>query len=107
MKGKELKGTTTINLQGMVHELRFDMNSFCELEDRFGNINKAFEVLQNGSMKGIRTLLWAGLLHEDGEVTEKEVGEMVRIKDLTTIADKITEALNIALPEEKSSKEKN
>ena len=57
--------------------LLFDLNAFAELEERFGSMDKAFDAMQKGSLKAARTLLWAGLLHEDVKLTERMVGSMV------------------------------
>lgn len=80
----------------------FDLNAFCELEEKFGNIEKAFEVLQSGSMKAVRTLLWTGLVHEDEALTEKEVGKMVSFSNVKLLTQKLTEAMSEGLPEAKN-----
>jgi hypothetical protein len=82
--------------------LVFDLNAFCEIEDKFGSITEAFKALENVSMKAIRTLLWAGLLHEDESLTEKEVGKMIDIANISELAKAVTEAMNTALPEPKN-----
>ncbi|ERI10891.1 hypothetical protein [Aneurinibacillus aneurinilyticus] len=82
--------------------LVFDLNAFCELEEKFGSTSAAFEVLQDGSMKGIRTMLWAGLVHEDESLTEKEVGKLVSFSNIQVLADKITEAMSEGMPEAKN-----
>ncbi|SHH05865.1 hypothetical protein [Tepidibacter thalassicus] len=110
MKGKELKQVgIKIKLDKERH-LLFDLNSFCELEDRFGSIQKAFEELQKGSVKGIRTLLWAGLIHEDEGLTEKEVGKMITLEKLNEVVDIISKAISDAMPNpngDEENKEKN
>lgn len=83
--------------------LVFDLNAFCELEDRFGDINAAFQALENGSVKAIRTLLWVGLIHEDENLTEKQVGKLVTFDNVQEIAEKINQAMSKSLPEEKNS----
>ncbi|MED1419016.1 hypothetical protein [Bacillus smithii] len=82
--------------------LVFDLNAFCEIEDKFGSITEAFKAVENVSMKAIRTLLWAGLLHEDESLTEKEVGKMIDIANISELANAITEAMNTALPDPKN-----
>lgn len=78
--------------------LKFDLNSFAELEERYGSVDKAMEVLQSGTIKGIRTLLWCGLIHEDEKLTERQVGGMIGIGDLAELSEKLTEAMTGALP---------
>lgn len=79
--------------------LVYDMNAFCELEERFGTLQQAMEELQKGSLKAIRTALWAGLVHEDESLTEKQVGAMIGVVDLQDVAKKMAEAIQAALPE--------
>ena len=51
-------------------------------------------------MKATRTLLWAGLLHEDESLTERKVGAMISLTNVETIMEQITRALTAALPED-------
>lgn len=79
--------------------LKFDLNAFAELEEKFGTMDAAFQAMQKGSLKAARTLLWAGLLHEDETLTEKRVGGMVTLANLSGIMDSITSALTSAMPD--------
>ncbi len=69
--------------------LLFDLNAFAELEDKFGSL-----------------LLWAGLLHEDENLTERQVGAMISLTNVEKIMEQITEALTAALPEDTGDAEK-
>ena len=79
--------------------LKFDLNAFAELEDKFGSMDAAFQAMQKGSLKAARTLLWAGLLHEDETLTERKVGGLVTLANLSGIMDSITSALTAAMPD--------
>lgn len=79
--------------------LLFDFNAFSELEDVYGSAEKAFDKLQKGSIKALRTLLWAGLVHEDESLTEKAVGKMLGLADVKYVSEKITDALKVSAPE--------
>lgn len=35
--------------------LKYDFNAFCEIEERLGSVDAAFDILQNFSIKGMRT----------------------------------------------------
>lgn len=83
--------------------LKFDLNAFSELEEKYGNMEKAFSAMQGGSMKAARTLLWAGLLHEDATLTERQVGGMVTLENLETVMDSISKALMEAMPQDEAS----
>jgi len=78
--------------------LKFDLNAFIELEEKYGDIDTAFKDIEGGKMKAIRTVLWAGLVHEDESLTEKQVGALVTVSNLNEITDKLTEAVNVSLP---------
>lgn len=80
--------------------LVFDLNAFAELEDKYGTMEKAFEAMRSGSMKAARTLLWAGLLHEDANLTERQVGGMVTLENIQLVMDSITAALLEAMPQD-------
>ena len=86
--------------------LLFDLNGFAELEDKFDSLDQAFQKMQQGSVKGTRTLLWAGLLHEDENLTERQVGAMISLTNVESIMEQITEALTAALPEDTGDAEK-
>lgn len=89
-----------VTLGATEHTIKFDLNSFAELEERFGSVDEAMKKLQDGSIKGIRTLLWCGLVHENDKLTEKEVGAMVNIQDLEGLTAALTGALGSSLPEQ-------
>ncbi len=77
-------------------KLRYDLNALCELEDRFDK--PIMEILsgigEKMSIKLVRTLVWAGLIHEDEELTEKQVGTMVDMSNIMEVQEKLTEALS-------------
>ena len=83
--------------------IKFDLNAFSELEEKYGNMEKAFHAMQGGSMKAARTLLWAGLLHEDDTLTERQVGGMVTLDNLETVMDSISKALMEAMPQDETA----
>lgn len=59
--------------------IKFDMNAFALLEEKYGTIQQAMESLQQGKIKDVRTILWAGLTHDevvlddDGEPTKYNI----------------------------------
>lgn len=65
-----------IDLGGQTRTLRYDGNALFEIEERLGRpIADLADIIV--SAKTIRTLLWAGLLHENGALTEKDVGSWI------------------------------
>ncbi|MBU5455254.1 tail assembly chaperone [Caproiciproducens sp. MSJ-32] len=100
MKASELKNKgIKFKLNDKEYELKFDMNTFCELEEVYGDINKAFEDLQNRKIKAIRALIYSAIKAEDESVTLKEVGRMLTLSDMERLGTAINEALVIAMPE--------
>lgn len=100
MKASELKNKgIKFKINSKEYELKFDMNTFCELEEVYGDINKAFEDLQNRKIKAIRALIYSSIKAEDESVTLKEVGRMLTLNDMERLGTAINEALNMAMPE--------
>jgi hypothetical protein len=100
MKASELKNKgMKFKLSDKEYELKFDINTFCELEDIYGDINKAFEDLENRKIKAIRALIYSAIKAEDESVTLKDVGRMLTLSDMERLGTAINEALLIAVPE--------
>jgi hypothetical protein len=100
MRASELKNKgVKFNLKGKEYELKFDMNTFCELEEVYGDINQAFEDLQNKKIKAVRALIYSAVKTENESVTLQEVGQMLTLNDMEKLGAAINEALSIAMPE--------
>ncbi len=78
----------------------FDMNAFAEVEEAYGDIDIAMQKIEAGSIKALRLLLWAGLIHEDESLTVKQVGSMLTPKIVEEISPMIEEAIIEAMPEQ-------
>lgn len=87
-----------IKLEGKNHELIFDMNAMCEIEDKYGDVETAFAQLENNNkvFNTLRFLLWAGMLHEDEELTPYRVGKMINFLDIDKV-EELAESLNKAV----------
>lgn len=81
--------------------LCFDLNAFCEIEERFGTVQVGLEALQNQSMRSLRTLLYLGLQHEHGDegLTEQDVGRFLDMKGFDGLAEALSKALELSLPD--------
>lgn len=84
--------------------LLFDLNAFAELEEHYGNIDEAMTALEQGSMKALRAILWAGLIHEDESLTPRQVGSLLGLGDLEYLSKQIGGALGDSLPKEENGK---
>lgn len=81
-----------------VRHLRYDLNALIEVEERTG-----ISLLQSFSpqmlrVKEIRTFLWAGLIHEDPDLTPERVGALVSPGAIGELTQKLHEALTGAMP---------
>lgn len=86
--------------------LKFDLNAFAELEEIYGSIDDAMEAMEKGSIKAVRALLWCGLIHEDAELTTKDVGALIGLSSLQDLATALTTAMGTQMPAEPKSKGK-
>lgn len=93
------KKSFPIELGGTTRKVRFDLNAFIELEDKYGSIDLALKELDKGNIKAIRTILWAGLIHEDENLSEKQVGKWVDFENLAVVAEGLGKGLVSAMPD--------
>ena len=96
VKSREVKLTLC---DGVERTLKFDLNALAELEDKYGSVEKAMNKLDEGSLKAVRTVLWAGFIHESPELTETQVGSLIDIDSLADVCTKIVEAFGQDMPE--------
>lgn len=89
------RGEVEVELDGETHKLRFTLNALAEVEDRLNlaSIADILETIKALSVRTLRTLLWAGLLHEQPELTEREVGEMDF--DFSHAVERVSRALTL------------
>lgn len=83
-------------------ELRFDLNALEVMEDQGISLDEAFEGLGSKSIKMCKILLFASLAHEEEgneNFTPKFVGQIVNIGNFEMAFEKLTEALEKAMPE--------
>jgi hypothetical protein len=95
------KGYVEVDLDKK-RKLKYDLNSLAEIEDKLGvTIAKLGEVEMGA--KQIRVFLWAGLIHEDENITEREVGGLVNFENMEYINDKIGEAFALGTGKNQTS----
>lgn len=100
MKASDLKNKgIKFNLGQKKFELKLNMNTFCELEEIYGDLNTAFEDLQKMKIKAIRALIFAAVKVDDETITLKAVGEQLELDDLEKLGTAINEALTKSMPE--------
>lgn len=95
VKAKDVKITL---VDGVERTLKYDLNAMAELEDRYGSVDEAFAQLDNNSIKAIRCILWAGLLHEDPDLTEQKVGSLIDMNYLSGLMNTLGDAFGNDMP---------
>lgn len=95
MKAKDVK----IKLSdGVERTLKYDLNALAEMEDKYGSVDAAFAALDTNSIKAVRFVLWAGLIHEDENLTERQVGSLIDLRYLNDLMGTLGEAFTEDLP---------
>lgn len=95
----------TLN-DGKERHLRYDYNALCLLEGelKISIVDIGRIMASSGTLTQIRAILWAGLIHEDEGLTQKDVGNLIEPKEFPAVAKKIAEAFEAAFPVEADSK---
>lgn len=95
IKSKAVKITLT---DGVERTIKFTLNAMAELEDRYGSVEEAFKQLDNNSIKAVRCILWAGLIHEDPDLTEQQVGNLIDIQYMQELMASLNDAFDSDMP---------
>jgi hypothetical protein len=80
----------------------FDLNALSLIEERLDIKLKELPSLL-GSARALRAMLWAGLVHEDEDLTEKDVGALVNGDNLMEIMEAVNDAVGEAFPEQEET----
>jgi len=76
--------------------LRYGMNALVRIEEMLGKPISKLD-LENISIKDMRTIIYAGLYHEDKDLTPERAGELIDdYSDIESIAEKLGEAMTAA-----------
>ena len=88
----EQRGFVSIELD-KERTLNYTLNSLVDIEEKLGVPMEEMGNIQM-SVRNVRVLLWAGLTHEDENLTERQVGGMVNLHNLQYVQGKVTEAFS-------------
>lgn len=89
------KQSVTIELD-RPRNLRYGMNALVKIEEMIGRPISKLD-LDNISIKDMRTIIYAGLFHEDKNLSPEKVGELIdEFSDINTVAEKLGEAMTAA-----------
>ena len=90
-----MKQSVTLELE-KPRSLRYGMNALVKIEEMIGRPISKLD-LEHISIKDMRTIIYAGLFHEDKNLTPEKVGELIdEFSDINTVAEKLGEAMTIA-----------
>ena len=96
---KNTKRTVDLG-DGVEREVVLSLNAMADLEEKYGSIEAAFAKVQEGSVAAIRYLLWCILVPDgDEDLTEKEVGKLIRIDNLSEIMGNLMDVLEEQMPD--------
>jgi hypothetical protein len=75
-------------------KLRYDLNALEVIEELYGDIMTALEDLDKRKIKAFKTILYAGLIHEDESLTLDGIGKMVTFATMKSATNDIANALS-------------
>ncbi|MBE7117266.1 hypothetical protein FT641_27220 [Bacillus paranthracis] len=89
------RGESKITLGDKEFDLRYDLNAFVEIEEAMGVPMSEIGNIKI-SMKNIRSMLRAGVLHEHPEMTEREIGSLVTMENFAEVQKAVAVAFGSA-----------
>ncbi|SHE66174.1 hypothetical protein SAMN05444392_102272 [Seinonella peptonophila] len=81
-------------------KFKYTFNALVELEDILG---KGFGQMEgNFKMKDLRSIVWAGLIHESPDLTVEEAGDLIdQAESIEAVAKAATEAIEMTVGNKK------
>ena len=106
MKAKDLKTILVpLELGEKTFKIAIDFNCQCELEEVYGDLDKALKAITNGkgSLKAIRALVYAAIKPRYEKITLIEVGELLtpymnNEEKASYLIKQIDKAVTLAMP---------
>lgn len=96
------EGTKVTLADGKKYDIKFDLNSMCTLQEKFGDdVITVLTGIDGSDFKIIRTVLFALFEHEG--LTEKEVGSLITMANMSSVVEALGQALGDAMPELEST----
>ncbi|WP_085523849.1 hypothetical protein [Tuberibacillus sp. Marseille-P3662] len=85
-----------------------DMNAYAAIEQEYKKqglgIDEALDEFMDGSPTAIRLFLWAGLIHEDEDLTVQDIGKMLGPGSMREFAKSVNGVLSQSLPKADDTK---
>lgn len=88
-----MKKVVVVNLDKERH-LKFNLNALILAEEITGKkLAELGEKKENFDLAFLRAMLYAGLKHEDKELTLEEVGDLIDMDNMEEVTEKLGEAM--------------
>ncbi|MDT0149978.1 hypothetical protein Q9R38_25905 [Priestia aryabhattai] len=87
------RGESKLVLGEKEYTLRYDLNALVELEEKLGVPLSEMGKIQI-TIKNVRSMLWAGVIHQEPEITEREIGSYVDMENMEEVQTAITGAFS-------------
>ena len=98
----------TIDLgDGVEREIEFSLNAMADLEEKYGTIESAFKKVQENNVGAIRFLLWCLLNNGEQNISEREIGRKINMRNLNELMSAIMDYMEEAMPGITELAEKN
>ena len=95
--------TVTVTLD-KERTLKFGYGAYIKLEEVTGKpIGELLDARNLTSATGVRDFIWAGLLHEDPDLTRDQVADMLSFDRLVELQAAITQAIQNSMPKSKGT----
>lgn len=84
----------SIHLGGKDWQLRYDFNALIRLEKEIGKSAFDATTFQAIRAQDLRAFIWAGLLHQQHDLTLEEVGSWINPQNMKLVAEAIGKAFS-------------
>ena len=106
MRAKDLKNILVpLILGGKTYKMAFDFNFMCELDEVYGDFEKAMKSIESGKgrLKAIRAVVYSAIKSRHEEVTLLKIGEaltevMQDPEKAEYLMEQINKAITLAMP---------
>jgi len=103
-----MRKSVEIQTEDKVRHLKYGMNALINLEQEMGRPLSEIGNEQNTKLEDLRTMFYVGLKHEDKDLTQEQVGDimdyLISVHGMNYLSEKLAEAMdfgNSAMPSEK------
>ena len=90
---KALQSDAKITLGGKEYGLKYNLYSFCKLDEATGKNIFDGDIFDTVRPKDMVALLWAGIINDAPEMTIDDVGKMVELKDVMMLPQLIQQGV--------------